>query len=189
MVPTGSIYSFQGHEPKIDPTAYVAPGSHIIGRVTLEARVHVLFSCVLRGDGAPIHVGEGTNIQDNTTVHIDSPNPRLDRPGRPTIIGRNVSIGHNCMVHACEIEDDVLIGIGAVVLSRAKIGRGSIVAAGAVVLEGMEVPPFSMVVGSPGRIKKTYDPEVVLPRIRRTAENYQRRLLEFKEGLRALPAR
>ncbi len=187
MVPTGRIFSYQGHVPKIDPTSFVAPGSHIIGDVTLEARVHVLFSCIIRGDGAPIRVGEGSNIQDNSTLHGDRANPAANLPPIPCIIGKNVSIGHNCLLHGCEVEDDVLIGMGAVVMSRARIGTGSIIATGAVVLEDTVVPPYSLIVGQPGKIKRTYDPEVVLPRIRRIAEGYQERMLRFKESLREVP--
>ena len=187
MVPTGELYSFQGHAPQIDATAFVAPGSQIIGRVKLAAHSHVLFNCVLRGDSSYIEVGEGTNIQDNSTIHLDPAVPLLGRPEWPCIIGRNVTIGHNCLVHGCVVEDECLIGMGAIVMSGAVIGTGSIIGAGALVTENTRIPPYSMVLGQPGKVRKTYAPEEVLPMIRGTAENYRQRAVAFRESLRRVP--
>jgi len=158
--------------PDIHPTAFVAPTADVIGDVRVGEHASVWYGCVLRGDIARIEVGRETNIQDLTVVHVD--------PGRPTLIGDRVGIGHRAIVHACEIGDDTLIGMGAIVLSRAVVGRGSVVAAGAVVTEGMIVPPDSLVVGLPGRVVREVD-EGLRGRIAHTVADY--RLL--KEGHRA----
>ena len=119
--------------PTIAATAFVAPSADIVGDVTIGEHVSVWYQCVMRGDIAPIRVGDETNIQDLTMVHVDT--------DAPALIGDRVGIGHRAIVHGCTIEDDCLIGMGAIVLSRAVIGAGSVVAAGALVTEGTEVPP------------------------------------------------
>ncbi len=129
---------------KIDPTAFIAPGAVVVGTVSLGARSSVWFNTVVRGDTAPIEVGEGTNLQDNTVVHVDE--------GQPAVIGARVTVGHRTIVHGCVIEDECLIGMGSIVLSGARIGRGSLVGAGALVREGQIVPPGSLVVGAPARV-------------------------------------
>ena len=126
---------------------FIAPNAAVIGRVTLESRSSVWFSCVLRGDTDPILIGEGSNIQDGAVIHAD--------PGFPTTLGRNVTVGHQAMLHGCTIGDGSLIGIGAVVLNGARIGRGCLIGAGALITEGMEIPEGSLVLGSPGKVRKT----------------------------------
>jgi carbonic anhydrase/acetyltransferase-like protein (isoleucine patch superfamily) len=106
----------------------------------------VFYGAVLRADRDLIELGEGSNLQDNVTVHGD--------PGKPTIVGRGVSVGHNAMLHGCTVEDDCLIGMSATVLNGAVIGRESLVAAGAVVLEGAVIPPRSLVAGIPGKVRR-----------------------------------
>ncbi len=157
--------------PSIADSAFVAPSADVIGDVELAEDASVWYQCVLRGDIAPIRVGRETNIQDLTMVHVD--------PGTPCLIGDRVGIGHRAIIHACRIEDDCLIGMGAIVLSGAVIGRGSLVAAGAVVTEGMEVPPDSLVVGLPAKVIRTVD-DRLRKRMRRTVEDYR----ELKEGHR-----
>ncbi|MCC6349149.1 MAG: DinB family protein [Candidatus Eisenbacteria bacterium] len=129
---------------RIDPGAWIAPGGIVVGEVTLRAGASVWFNSVLRGDTAPIEVGEWTNIQDNSTVHVDE--------GMPALIGRRVTIGHRSIVHGCVIEDDCLIGMGAVVLSGARIGTGSLLGAAALVKEGQVIPAGSLAVGAPARV-------------------------------------
>ncbi len=187
MLPAGQIFSFRGFAPVIDSSAYVAPGSLVIGRVTLGPRVHILFNCVLRGDVAAIEIGEGSNIQDNSTVHGNQPGAWNDFTERPAIIGKNVSVGHNCLIHARTIEEGSLIGMGAIVMSRAVIGHHSIVAAGAVVLEDMVVPPCSLVAGVPATVRKTHDAEYAVEQAERPALPYQQRIEEYRDSLRALP--
>lgn len=131
--------------PQIDPTAWVAPGAVITGETRLCAHVTVLYNCVIRGDVNRVEVGEGSNIQDLSMLHVADE--------WPCIIGREVTVGHCCLIHGCVVEDGCLIGMGARILNGARIGRGSIVAAGAVVPEGMQVPPGSLVAGVPAALK------------------------------------
>ena len=186
MSPSGRLYSYQGHAPAIDPDTYVAPGAVVIGQVNLAAGVSVWFNCVLRGDLAPIEVGEGSNIQDLTTVHVEGAEERADGRDIGTVIGRNVTVGHNCVIHSCVLEDEVLIGMGAVVMGQARIGQGSIVGAGAVVLEGTVAPPYSLLVGSPAKVRKTYTPQEARDLSEGAVRIYRQRVARFKEGLRPL---
>lgn len=152
-----------GFVPVLDPTAYVAEGAVVVGAVTLGAHSSVWYNAVLRADSNTIEVGEGSNLQDGVAVHVDA--------GCPTIIGRNVSVGHNAVVHGCTVQDDCLIGMGAVVLSGAIIGAGSLVAGGAVVLEGTVVPPGSLVAGVPAKVRRELMPGEQ-ESIRRNAAHY-----------------
>lgn len=152
-----------GHEPHVDATAWVAPNATLIGQVRIHARASVFYGAVLRGDRDLIEVGEGSNLQDNVTVHGD--------PGKPTIVGRGVSVGHNAMLHGCVVEDDCLIGMSSTVLNGAVIGRESLVAAGAVVLEGTIVPPRSLVAGVPAKVRRELTDDEVAAN-RRNAETY-----------------
>jgi len=133
-----------GRPVTLHPTAFVAPGAVVVGDVTLGERSSVWFNTVVRGDVAPISVGEETNLQDNSTVHVDE--------GFPTRIGARVTVGHRSIVHGCTIEDDCLIGMGSVLLSGCRIGAGSLVGAASLVREGQVVPPGSLVLGSPARV-------------------------------------
>lgn len=152
-----------GHEPQVDAAAWVAPNATLIGQVRIHARASVFYGAVLRGDRDLIEVGEGSNLQDNVTVHGD--------PGKPTIVGRGVSVGHAAMLHGCVVEDDCLIGMSATILNGAVIGRESLVAAGAVVLEGTIVPPRSLVAGVPGKVRRELTDDEVAAN-RRNAETY-----------------
>jgi carbonic anhydrase/acetyltransferase-like protein (isoleucine patch superfamily) len=188
MKTAGNLYSYQGHVPRIASSAYVAPGAMVIGRVEMAPHSSVWFNCVLRGDLGTIEIGEGSNIQDLTTVHIEGSEERPDGQERSTVIGRNVTIGHNCVVHSCVIEDDCLIGMGAVLLGGARIGKGAIVGAGTLVLEDTVVPPYSLIVGNPGRVRKTYAPEEAHQMTEAAARIYRARIGRFREGLAAIPA-
>jgi len=143
-----TLYSYKNFLPRLDKSVFVAPTAQIIGDVHIGRQSSVWFHSVLRGDMDSIRVGERTNIQDLSLCHADK--------GIPLKIGDGVTIGHRCIIHGCTIEDDCLIGMGAVVMNQAVIGRGSVVAAGAVVLEKTIIPPYSLVTGLPGRVKKTY---------------------------------
>lgn len=147
----------------IHPTAFVHPAAHVIGNVTLGARVSVWPTAVLRGDSDAITGGEDSNIQDGTIVHVD--------PGVPCTIGARVAIGHRAIVHGATVDDDCLIGMGAILLNRVHVGTGSIVGAGAVCREGMDIPPGSLVVGVPGRIVRQVT-EAERERIRHTVDAY-----------------
>lgn len=149
--------------PDIHPDAFIAPNATVVGRVTIERDASVWFGCVLRGDIEPIHIGQGTNIQDHTVIHID--------PGLPTRVGARVGVGHRCLLHGCVIEDECLVGMGAIVLSGAIIESGSVVAAGALVTEGTRVPAGSLVMGVPARVVRPVD-EALRQRIEITASDY-----------------
>jgi carbonic anhydrase/acetyltransferase-like protein (isoleucine patch superfamily) len=141
-----SVLSAAGRTPQLHPTAFVAAGARVVGAVTLAEGSSVWYNAVLRADGDTITVGIGSNLQDNVSVHVDA--------GRPVVIGQNVSVGHNAVVHGCTIGDGSLIGMGAVVLSGAVIGEGCLVAGGAVVLEGAVIPPGSLVAGVPAKVRR-----------------------------------
>jgi carbonic anhydrase/acetyltransferase-like protein (isoleucine patch superfamily) len=129
---------------RLDPTAFIAPGAVVVGDVQIGAGASVWFNTVVRGDTAPIRIGEGSNVQDNSVVHVDA--------GQPALIGARVTIGHRAVVHGCEIGDDCLIGMGSVVLSGARIGEGSLIGAGALIIEKQEIAAGSLVLGAPGKV-------------------------------------
>jgi carbonic anhydrase/acetyltransferase-like protein (isoleucine patch superfamily) len=158
------IITYKGTTPKIDPTVFIAEGVHIIGDVEIGRDSSVWFNTVIRGDVNFIRIGERTNIQDNTVIHVT--NKRF-----PTHIGSNVTIGHSAVIHACTINDYSLIGMGAVVLDDARIGPYSLVAAGAVVTMGMVVPEGMLVAGVPAKIIRplTADERTFLEQ---SAQNY-----------------
>ncbi|MEG2174228.1 MAG: gamma carbonic anhydrase family protein, partial [Oscillospiraceae bacterium] len=135
------LISYQGVTPTIESGCFIAPGAYLIGRVRLLEGSSVWYHAVLRGDVNDIVIGRFSNIQDNATVHVDSGRSGLAPHGLPTIVGDYVTVGHNCVLHACTVEDGCLIGMGAIVLDGAVIGRGSIVGAGAVVTKGTIIPP------------------------------------------------
>lgn len=147
----------------VDPTAFVHPLAFVCGDVTLGPRASVWPTAVLRGDNDAIVVGADSNLQDGAIVHVD--------PGLPCRIGARVAVGHRAIVHGATIEDDCLVGMGAILLNRVHVGSGSIIGAGAVVREGMVVPPDSLVLGVPGRVVRETTP-AERERIRRTVEAY-----------------
>ena len=141
------ILTFKGARPAIGPGCYLAENAAVIGDVTIGADSSVWFGASIRGDYMPITIGSRTNVQDNVTIHCDETHP--------TVIGDDVSIGHNAVVHGATLENRVLVGMGAVVLDGAVIGEGSIVGAGAVVTKNTIVPPGSLVLGTPGKVIKS----------------------------------
>lgn len=157
----------------IDPSAWIAPTAVVVGDVTVGARSSIWYGCVVRADLEPISIGEGTNVQDLTVVHVDV--------GIPTRIGSRVTIGHGCVIHGCTIEDDALVGMGAVVLSGARVGRGALVAAGAVVREGFEVPPGAVVAGVPAKVRGEVD-EATRRRFLQGVAVYEASAAAYREG-------
>ena len=151
------------HGELIDRSAFVAPSADIVGQVTIGSESSVWFGSILRGDTDRIVVGQRTNLQDGCVVHVDA--------GSPTLIGNGVTVAHRAVVHGCVVEDDVLIGMGAIILTGAHIGRESIVGAGALVTGGTVVPPRSLVLGLPGRVVRQISDEE-LETVRRTAQRY-----------------
>ena len=135
----------------VDDNFWIAPNASVIGEVNLERDASVWFNAILRADNEPITIGEGSNVQDGAIIHTD--------PGFACSIGKKVTVGHLAMLHGCSIGDGSLIGIGSVVLNGAKIGKNCIIGSKALVTEGMEVPDGSMVLGIPGKIRKTLTEE------------------------------
>ena len=142
---------------------YVAPNATLAGDVHLGDNVTILFGAVLRADMDSITIGDGSNVQDNAVIH--------ESVGQPVVIGKNVSVGHGAIIHGAKIEDNCLIGMGAIVLNDAKIGEGSLIAAGALVSERKEIPPRSLVMGVPGKVVRELTDEEVAANIR-NAQTY-----------------
>ena len=149
--------------PQIDPTAYVSPHAVVMGDVRLGPRASVWPMAVLRGDINFIEIGEGSNIQDGSVVHLAE--------DLPVVVGRLVTVGHGAILHACRVEDECLIGMRATVLDGAVIGRGSIVGAHALVTKEMRIPPGSLVMGSPAKVVRALRPEEIAG-IRKWADHY-----------------
>lgn len=139
------LHSFKDKLPKVANNVFVADGSHIIGDVTIEKDCSIWFGAVLRGDDNYITVGEGTNIQDNSVVHVT-------KDTNPTIIGKYVTIGHSAIIHGAEVGDYCLIGMGSLIMDGCKIGSNTIVAAGSLVPGNKEIPGGVLCMGSPAKV-------------------------------------
>lgn len=173
-----AIYKFGAYSPELPAgdAYWVADNATVIGNVVLKENASVWYNCVIRGDhSSAITIGENSNIQDGTIIHVDE--------GVPCTIGANVTVGHMAMLHGCTIADDTLIGIGATVLNRAKIGRNCIIGAHALIPEGKEIPDNSLVMGAPGKVVKEVSPQqaqVIAMSAHHYVENWKkhRRLVE-----------
>ncbi|HPE69089.1 MAG TPA: gamma carbonic anhydrase family protein [Thermotogota bacterium] len=139
-------YPYNGKTPRIGKDVFIAPGAILVGDVEVKDGASIWYGAVLRGDMAPIVVGENSNIQDNATVHTDS--------SHPTLIGKNVTVGHNAVVHGCIVEDNALVGIGAILLNGCRVGTGCVVGAGSVVREGQQLGESQLYAGVPATPKK-----------------------------------
>jgi carbonic anhydrase/acetyltransferase-like protein (isoleucine patch superfamily) len=148
-----AVYKLGEHTPKIHDSAWIAASAEVIGRVTLAEGASVWFGAIVRGDVEDIRIGRNSNIQDNSVLHADS--------GQPLVIGENVTVGHQVMLHGCNVGDGALIGIRAVVLNGAQIGRNCIVGAGAVVTEGKSFPDGTLILGAPAKVVKEVSPEQI----------------------------
>jgi carbonic anhydrase/acetyltransferase-like protein (isoleucine patch superfamily) len=169
------IYALDEFEPEIHELAYVHPDAVVIGRVTLGPESSVWPTTVLRGDHGSITVGARTSVQDGTIVHCTAEHP--------TVIGADCVVGHNAHLEGCVVEDGCLIGSGSVVLNRVRVGTGSIVAAAALVPQGFEVPPRSLVAGVPGKIKRS---DVDASWTRYAVEHYIETGRQHRKGLRRI---
>jgi gamma-carbonic anhydrase len=145
------IRSYRGSTPFVAPSAYVDPGAHLIGHVTVGARSSIWPGAVLRGDTDRIEIGEESSIQDGSILHTDE--------GIVLKVGNRVTVGHAVVLHGCVIEDEALIGIGATVLNGARVGKGAVIGAGALVPEGMEIPAGMIAMGVPAKIRREVTPE------------------------------
>jgi carbonic anhydrase/acetyltransferase-like protein (isoleucine patch superfamily) len=159
--------------PKIDPSCYVAPEAIIIGDVVVDKGCSIWSFAVIRADLSPVRIGEGSSIQEHCQIH--------GNPGKPTIIGKNVSVGHAAIIHAARVDDFVIVGMNSCILDGAEIGSGSIVGAGAVITENMKIPEGSLVVGVPARIIRQGDPSL-REQAKRNAEAYHKLRDAHKRG-------
>lgn len=160
------IRAYRGIVPQVAASAYIDPSAQVIGDVVIGEESSVWPNVTIRGDVNHIRIGKQSNVQDNTVIHVE-------HDVYPTIVGDRVTVGHSVTLHGCVVEDDCLIGIGAIVLNGAKIGRGAVIAAGALVPERMEIPPESMVMGVPAKVKRALTPEEK-QRFSENAQNYVR---------------
>ncbi len=170
------LYSFEGHRPRVHPDAFIAPTATLVGDVTVEARASVWYGAVLRADFAAIVVRAGANVQDGAVVHTT--------PGGRAEIGPGVTVAHACVVHAAVLEEECLVGNGAVVLDGARVGARSLVAAGAVVPAGMVVPPGVLVAGVPAEVKRPLAGTAAERWVRVNPEAYQALARRHQAGLR-----
>ena len=174
-----TVYALGDSKPQLPPQGeyWVAPSASVIGNVILHTNASVWFGATLRGDNDPITVGPDSNIQDGSVLHTDF--------GSPLTLGRGVTVGHNAMLHGCEVGDYSLIGIGAVVLNGAKIGRNCIIGANALITEGKVIPDNSLVVGQPGKVVRERDPDHVAV-LKMSADHYVANWKRYAAGLRPL---
>ena len=172
-----AIYELDGKAPQLGDGAWVADSAQVIGTVELGANASVWFGVVIRGDTENIRIGRNSNIQDGSVLHADF--------GVPLLIGDNVSVGHQVMLHGCTIGDGSLIGIQAVVLNNARIGRNCIVGAGSVVTEGKEFPDNSLIFGSPAKLVRSID-EAGQQMLAHIAEHYVDNAARYRNGLKKI---
>jgi carbonic anhydrase/acetyltransferase-like protein (isoleucine patch superfamily) len=170
------VYALNDLMPKLPESGrwWVAPDAHVIGRVMLGEDVGVWFGAVIRADNEPMAIGARTNIQEGAMLHSDA--------GIPLTVGEDVTVGHHAILHGCTVADCSLIGMGATVLNRARIGRFSIVGANALVTEGKEFPDYSLIVGSPAKVVRTLDPSIA-EQLRASAAHYVANWQRFKAGM------
>lgn len=169
-------FELDGRRPRVHADAYIAPTAVLIGDVEVGAGASVWFGAVLRGDEAAIRIGAGTNIQDNAIVHCAA--------DLPTIVGENVTVGHQACLEGCVVEDGAVVGMGSVMLQRSRLRAGAMLAAGAVLQEGREVPAGHLAAGIPADVKKELSGSSARW-VTRTAEHYQQSGRRFRDGLRA----
>ncbi len=166
------IRAYRGILPKIASSCFVDPSAQVIGDVTIGERSSVWPLVTIRGDVNHIQIGQESNVQDNSVLHVDGP--------FPLVIGDRVTVGHQVCLHGCTVEDDALIGIGAIVLNGARIGKGAIVAAGSLVPEGKEIPDGMMAMGVPAKIVRAVTPEEA-ERFRANCQHYVATRAHYRE--------
>ena len=155
------LISFGGNSPRVDPTAFVAPGARLIGNVEIGAEASIWYNCVLRGDVNRISIGARTNIQDGTVIHVDSPKEGGPEEGLPTIIGADVLIGHLAMVHGCILHDRAFVGLGSIVMDGCVIEGEAMLAAGAMLTPGKRIPSGQLWAGRPARYVRDLTPQEI----------------------------
>ena len=172
-----AVYALDDLSPQLAEGAWVAEGAQVMGNVHMAADSSVWFGAVVRGDTETISIGEGSNIQDGSVLHADR--------GKPLTVGRDVTVGHQVMLHGCTIGDESLIGIGAVILNGAVIGKNCLVGARALVTEGKSFPDGSMILGSPAKAVRQLSPEEI-EGLRRSAQHYVDNAKRFAKGLKRI---
>ena len=172
-----AIYQLDEFTPRIADSAWVADSARVIGNVELAEDASVWFGAVLRGDTEPLRVGKGSNVQDGSVIHADV--------GYPVTLGENVTVGHQVTQHGCTVGDGSLIGIRAVVMNGAKIGRNCLVGAGSLVTEGKEFPDGSLIMGTPAKVVRQLTPEQI-ETLKRSGRNYVKNALRFKTSLKKI---
>lgn len=172
-----TLYALDGHQPQIHADCWVAPDANLIGKVVMEQGASVWFGSTIRADHEEIRIGQGSNVQENTVMHIDL--------GYPLTIGRDCTIGHKVMLHGCTIGNNTLIGMGATILNGAKIGDNCLIGAGALITEGKEIPDGSLVMGSPGKVVRELD-AATIERLTQSARHYQDNMRLFRERMVAV---
>ena len=172
------IKPYKGWYPQIHPSVYLSETATVIGNVEIGENSSIWFGAVVRGDVHYIKIGKYSNVQDNAVVHVTHYTKPDMSDGFPTIIGDYVTIAHSATVHGCVIENNVLVGIGAIILDGAHISENTIVAAGALVPPGKKYPPGVLLVGSPAKVKRELTPEEI-EKIRENALNYHKYALEY----------
>jgi carbonic anhydrase/acetyltransferase-like protein (isoleucine patch superfamily) len=172
-----AVYQLGDLVPEIDSSAYIAESASVIGKVRVEANATIWFGVTIRGDNELITIGENSNVQESAVMHTD--------PGYPLTLGKDVTIGHQAMLHGCTIGDGSLVGIQAVVLNGAKIGKNCLVGAGALVTEGKEFPDNSLIIGTPAKAVRTLTAEQIAL-LQGGADHYVERGKHFKESLKRI---
>lgn len=172
-----AIYSLDELSPRISESAWVADSAQVMGDVELADNVSIWFGTVVRGDSETIRIGRGSNVQDASVLHAD--------PGVPLTLGENVSVGHQVMLHGCTVGDGTLIGIGSVILNRARIGKNCLVGAGSLVTEGKEFPDGSMILGRPAKVVRELSADEII-NLQRIGQHYVDNARRFKSGLKKI---
>lgn len=161
------------HDVHLDPDCYVAPNCTLLGSISLGKNSSVFPGAIIRADREPVTIGENSNIQENVVIHVDT--------GFPTTIGNNVTIGHSAIIHACTIKDNCIVGMGAIVMDGAVVGKNCIIGAGAVVSKGAQIPDESVVMGLPGKVKRQAN-DAELAYNQQSADDYAQNARDLYEG-------
>ena len=172
-----TLYALGADKPQLHEDTWIAADANLIGKVVMLAGASVWFGSTIRADHEVITIGEGTNVQENTVMHIDK--------GFPLTIGTNCTIGHKVMLHGCTIGENTLIGMGATVLNGAKIGKNCLIGAGALITEGKEIPDGSLVMGVPGKVVRQLDDEAIA-KLEASALHYQENMRRFRDSLKVV---
>ena len=172
-----TIYALSGHTPQIHADTWIAADANVIGQVVLDEGASVWFCATIRADHEIIHIGKGSNVQENTVMHVDK--------GFPLTVGTNCTIGHKVMLHGCTIGNNTLIGMGATILNGAKIGNNCLIGAGALITEGKEIPDNSLVMGAPGKVVRQLDAQAA-QMLEGSALHYQDNMRLFRDELKVV---